>query len=55
MLHDIIVEAAILKNALYGESDRVLEKHPHFFYVLHVWNNKIKGDRVIERWPRTLS
>ena len=25
----------------------------YYLHVLHVWNNKIKGDRVPERWPRT--
>ena len=48
------IDATILKNALYGVSDRVLEQTPWFFlYVLDVRKNQIKGDSIKERWPRT--
>ena len=48
------IEVGIL-NALYDKSLVFSNHHLTFFYVLDVYNNKIKGELRKERWPQTKS
>ena len=41
-----------MKNALYREIDRDLERNTLTFVYVLVRNNKIKGDTIKERWPQ---